>query len=89
MNNSKVDYSSSLIIGKQPSNDSYDAIHTVIASSANIRSKPSIKSQIIVQVKQGMKLIVIESNENWSKVHALEKTGWIASRLLKKIHAKQ
>ena len=36
-----------------------------------------------MQVKQGMKLIVIESNENWSKVHALEKTGWIASRLLK------
>ena len=89
LNNSKVDYSSSLIIEKQPSNDSYDAIHTVIPSSANIRSKPSIKSQVIMQVKQGMKLIVIESNENWSKVHALEKTGWIASRLLKKIHAKQ
>ena len=83
LNNSKVDYSSSLIIEKQPSNDSYDAIHTVIPSSANIRSKPSIKSQVIAQVKQGVKLIVIESDESWSKVHVLEKTGWIASRLIK------
>ena len=90
LNNSKVDYSSSLIIGKQPSNDSYDAIHTVIASSANIRSKPSIKSQVIVQVKQGMNLVVIESNVSWSKVHVFEKTGWISSRLIKaEVQAKQ
>jgi len=50
-------------------------IHTVIPHSANIRSKPSIKSKVIGLVKQGMNIVVIESNASWSKVHVFEKTG--------------
>jgi SH3-like domain-containing protein len=47
-------------------------------------------SEVIGMVKQGMNLVIIESNESWSKVHVFEQTGWIASRLLKtEIHAKQ
>ena len=58
-------------------------MHTVIPHTANVRSKPSIESEVIGMVKQGMNLVIIESNDSWSKVHVFEKTGWIASRLIK------
>jgi hypothetical protein len=83
LNNTKSDYSGSLIESKKKSNEAFDVMHTVIPHTANVRSKPSIKSEIIGMVKQGMNLVVIESNESWSKVHVFEKTGWIASRLIK------
>jgi len=90
LNNSKNIYSDSLTEGKIKSNEPFDLIHTVIPHTANIRSKPSINSDVIGMVKQGMKLVVIESKESWSKVRAFEQTGWIASRLLKtEIQAKQ
>jgi len=89
-NNTKSDYSDSLINGKKKSNELFDVMHTVIPHTANIRSKPSMTSEVIGMVKQGMNLVIIESNESWSKVHVFEQTGWIASRLLKtEIHAKQ
>jgi len=90
LNNSKNVYSDSFTEGKMKSNESFDLIHTVIPHTANIRSKPSIKSDVIGMVKQGMNLVIIESNESWSKIHVFEKTGWIASRLIKpEIQAKQ
>ena len=90
LNNSKNIYSDSLTEGKIKPNEPFNLIHTVVPHTANIRSKPSINSDVIGMVKQGMKLVVIESNESWSKIHALEQTGWIASRLLKtEIQAKQ
>ena len=90
LNNAKSEYSDSLIESNKQSIEPFDAIHTVIPHTANVRSKPSIKSEVIGMVKQGMNLVVIESNESWSKVHAFEKIGWIASRLIKaEIQAKQ
>jgi hypothetical protein len=83
LNNSKNIYSDSFTEGKIKSNEPFDLIHTVIPHTANIRSKPSIKSDVIGMVKQGMNLVVIERNKSWSMVHALEQTGWIASQLLK------
>ena len=83
LNKTKSDYSGSLIEGKKQANEPFRVIHIVIPNSANIRSKPSIKSEVIGIVKQGMNLAVIESNDSWSKVHVFEKTGWIASRLIK------
>jgi hypothetical protein len=90
LNNTKNEDSDSLNESKSKSNESFDVIHTVIPHSAKVRSKPSIKSEVIGMVKQGMNLVVIETIESWSKVHAFEKTGWIASRLIKsEIQAKQ
>ena len=90
LNNTKSEYSDSLIESKKKSNESFDIMHTVIPHTANVRSKPSIKSEVIGMVKQGMNLAVIESNDSWSKVHVFEKTGWIASRLIKpEIQAKE
>ena len=86
----KLDLSMLLIEGKEQFIEPFDVTHTVIPQSANIRSRASINSKVIGMVNQGMNLVVIESNDSWSKVHAFEKTGWIASRLIKpKIQAKK
>ena len=60
-----------------------ELIHTVIPLLANVRSKPSIDSQVIAVVEEGMNLVFVEKKQDWIKVRVFEKTGWIASRLIK------
>ncbi len=60
-----------------------ELIHTVIPLLANVRSKPSIDSQVIAVVEEGMNLVFVEKKQDWTKVRVFEKTGWIASRLIK------
>lgn len=71
------------INGKKIQDDGFELIHTVIPSSANVRSKPSMDGHIIAVVEEGMNLTLIEKKEDWTKIHVFEKTGWIASRLIK------
>ena len=71
------------IDGKKVQDDGFELIHTVIPSSANVRSKPSIDGHVIAIVEEGMNLTLIEKKEDWTKIHVFEKTGWIASRLIK------
>ena len=71
------------IDGKKVQDDGFELIHTVIPSSANVRSKPSIDGHVIAIVEEGMNLTLIEKKEGWTKIHVFEKTGWIASRLIK------
>ena len=73
----------SSINGKKIQDDAFELIHTVIASSANVRSKPSMDGHVIAIVEEGMNLTVIGKKEAWTKIHVFEKTGWIASRLIK------
>ena len=73
----------SSINGKKIQGDAFELIHTVIPSSANVRSKPSIDGRVIEIVEEGMNLNPIEKKEGWTKVRVFEKTGWIASRLIK------
>ena len=73
----------SSIDGKMIQGDAFELIHTVIPSSANVRSKPSIDGHVIAIVEEGMNLTLIEKKEDWTKIHVFEKTGWIASRLIK------
>ena len=73
----------SSINGKKVQGDAFELIHTVIPSSANVRSKPSINGHVIAIVEEGMNLTLIEKKEDWTKIHVFEKTGWIASRLIK------
>ena len=63
--------------------DGVELIHTVIPLLANVRSKPSIDSQVIAVVEEGMNLVFVEKKQDWIKVRVFEKTGWIASRLIK------
>ena len=73
----------STVNGKKIQGDEFELIHTVIPSSANVLSKPSVDGRVITIVEEGMNLNVIENKENWTKVRVFEKTGWIASRLIK------
>lgn len=73
----------SSINGKKIQDDAFELIHTVIPSSANVRSKPSIDGRVIAIVEEGMNLNPIEKKEGWTKIRIFEKTGWIASRLIK------
>ena len=73
----------SSINGEKIQDDAFELIHTVIPSSANVRSKPSIDGRVIAIVEEGMNLNPIEKKEGWTKIRVFEKTGWIASRLIK------
>ena len=73
----------SSINGKKIQDDAFELIHTVIPSSANVRSKPSIDGRVIAIVEEGMNLNPIEKKEGWTKIRVFEKTGWIASKLIK------
>ena len=63
--------------------DLLELIHTVIPSTVNVRSKPSMEGKILAVVEGGMNLDIIERKNGWSKVHVFKKTGWIASKLIK------
>jgi hypothetical protein len=71
------------INGKKKLDDNFELIHIVKVKSANVRSKPSFDGKIIAIVEEGMKLTLLEKKEEWSKIIVFEKTGWIASRLIK------
>ena len=63
--------------------DGFELIHTVIPSLANVHSKPTIDSSVIAVVEEGMNLIIVKKKQDWTKVRVFDKTGWIASRLIK------
>ena len=63
--------------------DGFELIHTVIPPLANVRAKPSIDGEVIAVVEEGMNLVFVEKKQDWIKVRVFEKTGWIASRLIK------
>ena len=63
--------------------DGFELIHTVIPSSAKVRSKPSMDGHVIAILEEGVSLTPIEKKEGWTKIHVFEKTGWITSRLIK------
>ena len=73
----------SLKFRENDQDDGFELIHTVIPSLANVRSKPSMDSQVIVVVEEGMNLFVVKKKQGWTKVRVFKKTGWIASRLIK------
>ena len=73
----------SSINGKKVQGDAFELIHTVIPSSANVRSKPSRDGHVIAIVEEGMNLTLIKKKEGWTKIRVFEKTGWIGSRLIK------
>lgn len=63
----------SSIDGKKVQDDGFELIHTVIPSSANVRSKPSIDGHVIAIVEEGMNLTLIEKKGDWTKIHVFEK----------------
>lgn len=75
--------SGSLTFRDNNQGDGLELIHTVIPSLAKVRSKPSRDGQVVAVVEEGMNLIIVNKKSDWTKVRVFEKTGWIASRLIK------
>ena len=73
----------SLNFREKDQDDGFELIHTVIPLLANVRSKPSMDGQVIAVVEEGMNLIIVKKKQDWTQVRVFEKTGWIASRLIK------
>ena len=65
------------------SNKDFHINHIVTASAVNIRSESSVNSRIIITVKQGVRLEILDKNKFWSKVNVLGKTGWISNKFYK------
>ena len=73
----------SLNLSEKDQGDGFELLHTVIPPLVNVRSKPSMDGQVIDVVEAGMNLVVVEKKKDWTKVRVFEKTGWIASKLIK------
>ena len=73
----------SLNFREKDQGDGFELIHTVIPPLANVRSKSSMDGQVIAVVEEGMNLIIVKKKQDWTQVRVFEKTGWIASRLIK------
>jgi uncharacterized protein YgiM (DUF1202 family) len=57
----------------------------VAASALNVRTDASSNAEVIVQVKRGDRLLLLEANESWMKVKLPSgQTGWAASRFLER-----
>jgi uncharacterized protein YgiM (DUF1202 family) len=57
----------------------------VAASALNVRTDASSNAEVIVQVKRGDRLPLLEANESWMKVKLPSgQTGWAASRFLER-----
>ncbi len=55
----------------------YKAIHHIKGKKVNIRENPKDKSKVLAVLKEGDKIKVLDGNEDWWKVSANDKTGWI------------
>ncbi len=60
----------------------YKLVHKVNVDRANVRAKPSSKSNVIEVLPRGSVVSVISKAESWSQIQLDKKKGWIASRLL-------
>ncbi|MFM4828999.1 SH3 domain-containing protein [Aeromonas rivipollensis] len=66
----------------------------VVVSVLNIRGEPSIKSEVIDELKNGMVVKFITKSKRWTQIEYLcneageRKTGWVFSRYLRKFDIK-
>lgn len=73
-----------LVTEKFPAADEPDfkLVHKVNVDRANVRAKPSSKSDVIEVLPRGSVVSVISKAESWSQIQLEKKKGWIASHLL-------
>lgn len=56
----------------------------VLSDGLNVRSGPSVDSQILGRLIKGDEVIILEVNGDWSKITFEEKDGWVFSKYLTK-----
>ena len=55
----------------------------VIASSLNVRKSASTKSSVVVKVKKGATVTILDSKSGWYKIKTSNnKTGWVSSKYI-------
>jgi SH3-like domain-containing protein len=55
----------------------------VKSPTANLRDQPAVRGKIVVVLKQGARLVVLEERGQWLRVRAEDgKEGWIAGSVL-------
>lgn len=55
----------------------------VTASALNVRREPSSDAEVLMQVKKGTALDVLQSDESWVKVRLADgSSGWVAARFV-------
>ena len=73
--------------GETPSSTYYVSIITQVAW-ANIRSGPSMQSEVLRVVSTGFPLLILDQQEEWSQVEDFQyRKGWIANKLLAENHS--
>jgi len=77
----KTAYISSNLLST-PTNGTSESYATVTGSVVNIRSGPGRQYSIITVVKSGDKIEVLSNGNEWTKIKANNKTGYIATWLL-------
>lgn len=59
----------------------------VNSATLNLRSDPSLESDILTQLNQGTQAILLKKDGDWSKIKLSDgTTGWVASWLIKEVH---
>lgn len=66
----------------RPQDEDFEVIHYVNVDRANVRKEPDLDSEVITVVGKGVRIKVIEKNEDWSRVDLDGRTGWVATELL-------
>lgn len=54
----------------------------IVASIANVRSERTASSDLLVRLKIGTQVEIVETRATWTKIRVLEYEGWLASSLL-------
>jgi len=66
----------------RPKDADFKVVHTVKASSVNVRINPDTGSEVLAVLEKDAVVNVIENGDLWSKVVVDGKTGYVASNLL-------
>jgi len=65
-----------------PQDPDFELIHFVNVKWANVRDQPSGEGKVLTVLGKDVKVKVLESGENWTKIDLNGKPAWIGSRLL-------
>ena len=57
----------------------------ITATTLNVRSNPSLTSDIIGKLKEGEIISLLEEKKDWYKINFQQKTGWVFSKYVNKL----
>jgi Bacterial SH3 domain len=64
-------------VNKKAHSVDFETINNIKVDKSQVREKPSKEGKILNVLKKGAKVTILDSNEEWLKIAAGGKTGWI------------